>query len=170
MDKKVELAILLQVEGRNAMFTGERYLVITGRIGQVVNQTWTGLGSYDALSGLELRAQTDEDRAREGRLGMYGFNLKYVGEDVDLYRAKAMVKVLSAYERKMAKLYDKYGRAETFATFATRAADALGIDAFFVQHKDGTGLRRINASEAAYWIKSTEADFAERFKPAEVNV
>jgi hypothetical protein len=102
------------------------------------------IDSYDLidglhLNGLEVKSQggnTDAERR------LYGFEVVYRHVcEVDRREAARYHKTLSAIDRKMERLSDKFGAPATFGQFVARVAVAIGAKQF-VFVNEGENARR----------------------------
>ena len=83
---------------------------------------------------------------------------------IDEQKAETMLKRMRQVNRKVRQLSEKYGHAGTAAQAAAYVAEAIGAtsDQPFIrkvdaaQDFDGTGYRKMSASELAYWLADQE--------------
>src|SRR5262245_33521336 len=101
-----------------------------------------GLDDYysDGLlySGLRATCQGSQDtRNSQEREPVYGFSMAYIDEhNVDLRKAKRMVRTLDLVERRLAKMAETRGHVTSWGEYAGRVAEAFGCKGIIIQKSD----------------------------------
>ena len=95
------------------------------------------------LAGLYLynfRVYSQGDRDSRSSRGLYGFEYEYADiHTLDLRKAEASAKTLRTIEKRMAKLYERFGNAPTFGQYVARVAECIGASGIVAQQGPSRG-------------------------------
>lgn len=115
------------------------------------------------LDGLEITAQMDSHTVASSTSPWYAFSVHYHRNNVSLFGAEDIVKVLRKISKRMDAIAEQYGRPADLAAFATHAASAItGPGHVFLRHVgkgtradfNGTGYRPMNTDDLRCWLMS----------------
>lgn len=176
------IALRVQVDASDSFGRRDEYLkleahpVTVDDAGKMCGASWysvtlpAALGGKNAVAwpryvaeGLEITAQNDERHAAEG-LPAYAWTLAH-GGNVTAGNAAEVARILTAADRKLSALSERYGPAATFGAYVARVADVLGIRAAMVEGSSayttatGERWRQCTPAEAGAWLDDREAAY-----------